>query len=92
MEGQGQLLKLANRERLEVTGVRRVVSFDVSEIIVETSLGSLVLKGEGMSITHLDQAGGELVVEGQINQLVYPEEKGKRLRAKGRNILDRLLK
>lgn len=87
-----QQLILTDREKLEATGVIRVVSFDDGEIVLETVNGSLVLKGEDMHITHLDLAAGELIVQGMITSLEYSEQRSKKLKAKGKNILDRLLK
>ncbi|HHW41789.1 MAG TPA: sporulation protein YabP [Syntrophomonadaceae bacterium] len=92
MPQTGQQLMLSNREKLEATGVQQVVSFDDREIVLETQIGVLVLKGEGMSITHLDLGAGELVVQGLLTSLEYSEDRGKKLKAKGKNILDRLLK
>jgi len=92
MSQQEQDLTLTNRERLDATGVERVISFDDSEIILETQLGNLILRGEGLHIAHLDLTSGELVVEGLIVSLEYSEERGKKIKVKGKNILDRLLK
>ncbi len=87
-----QELTLTNRERVETTGVQKVVSFDEHEITLETSIGPLNLRGEGMHITHLDLTAGEMVIEGQITSLEYSEQRGKKIRAKGKNILERLIK
>ncbi len=92
MQQTGQQLILTNREKLEATGVHQVVSFDDREIVLETQIGVLVLKGEGMNITHLDLGAGELVVHGLLTSMEYTEDRGKKLKAKGKNILDRLLK
>ncbi|MGB9792467.1 MAG: sporulation protein YabP [Thermacetogeniaceae bacterium] len=87
-----QQLCLTNRERLEATGVRQVVSFDEKEIVLETEFGNLVLRGDGMNITHLDLESGELVVQGLLTSVEYAEDRGKKLKARGKHILDRLFK
>lgn len=92
MPQPGQDVTLTNRERLETTGVQKVVTFDEREIVLETVIGSLVLRGEGLHITHLDLTAGELVAEGLIASLEYIEQKSKKIKLKGKNILDRLLK
>ncbi len=92
MPQQDQELTLVNRERIRTTGVQQVVSFDEQEIILETGIGNLVLKGEGMHITHLDLTAGELMVEGLITSLEFSEQRGKKIKAKGKNILERLIK
>ena len=45
-----QNLILENREKLNVSGVLDVLSFDDQIIIVETSLGLLTIKGEDLKI------------------------------------------
>ncbi len=92
MPQSGQELILSGRGRLEATGVQQVVSFDDQEIIVETGIGPLVLRGEGMHITHLDLTAGDLIVEGSITSLEYSEQRGKKMKARGKNIFERLLK
>ncbi|NPV28722.1 MAG: sporulation protein YabP [Firmicutes bacterium] len=92
MPGTNQEVTITNRERLEATGVLQVVSFDAGEIVLETQIGLLILRGEGMHITHLDLTAGELMVQGLITSLEYSEHRGKKLKAKGKNILERLLK
>lgn len=92
MPESSQELTLTNRERLEATGVLQVISFDAGEIVLETQIGLLILRGEGMHITHLDLNQGDLVVQGLVNMVEYSEHRGKKLKAKGKNILERLLK
>lgn len=92
MSQQNQELTLTNRERIRTTGVQQVVSFDEQEIVLETGIGNLILKGDGMHITHLDLTSGELIVEGLITSLEFSEERGKKIKAKGKNILQRLIK
>ncbi len=92
MPGTNQEVTITNRERLEATGVLQVVSFDAGEIVLETQIGLLILRGEGMHITHLDLTAGELMVQGLITSLEYSEHRGKKLKAKGKNILERLLR
>ncbi|HHY40116.1 MAG TPA: sporulation protein YabP [Syntrophaceticus sp.] len=92
MPQQDQELILTNRESLRTTGVQQVVSFDEQEIVLETGIGNLILKGDGMHITHLDLTAGELVVEGLITSLEFSEQRGKKIKAKGKSILQRLIK
>lgn len=88
----GQVITLNDRVKLEATGVHQVVSFDSSEITLETELGLLVLKGEGMHINQLDLESGVIVIEGLIASVEYSEHRTKKIKAKGKNILERILK
>lgn len=70
-------LSLQNREHLLVTGVRNIFNYDDVEIFLETSMGTLVLKGVGLNIVNLDLKKGELSVSGKINEIAYTEKAGK---------------
>ena len=48
-----QNLILENREKLTITGVVDVLSFDDQIVIVETQLGLLTVKGEDLRINKL---------------------------------------
>ena len=57
-----QNLILENRERLNITGVLDVLSFDDQIVIVETSLGLLTVKGENLRINKLSTDTEEVCV------------------------------
>lgn len=66
-----QNLILENREKLSISGVLDVLSFDDQVIIVETELGLLTIKGENLRITKLSIDTSEVIVEGNISYLSY---------------------
>ncbi|NLT94977.1 MAG: sporulation protein YabP [Clostridia bacterium] len=85
-------LSLVNREMLQINGVNNVVSYDEAEILIQTVLGVLVVKGEGLHITNLNLEDGKLAVEGYINKLEYQEDKGAKLRDKSKGIFSKLIR
>lgn len=68
-----QNLILENREKLTITGVLDVLSFDDQIVIVETQLGLLTIKGEDLRINKLSIDSSEVVIEGEIYNLGYSE-------------------
>ena len=68
-----QNLILENREKLSISGVLDVLSFDDQIVIVETELGLLTIKGENLRISKLSIDTSEVVVEGEIYNLSYSE-------------------
>jgi len=84
-----QNLVLENREKLTVTGVLDVLSFDDQMVIVETELGLLTIKGEGLRINKLSIDTSEVIVEGEIYNLSYSE---KELDKKSGSLLGKLFK
>lgn len=71
---------LENREKLNLSGVEKVESFDEQNVILQTPLGKLTIKGENLHISNLNVDSGDLAVSGKIIGLVYSDkgtEKGK---------------
>ena len=64
-------LELEGRERLTISGVEEVESFDESTILLSTVQGGLEVQGEGLHIEKLSLDGGDLSVEGTVNALIY---------------------
>ena len=72
-----QNLVLENREKLNVSGVNDVLSFDDQVVIIETELGLLTIKGENLKINKLSIDTSEVIVEGRINNLTYSDHQVK---------------
>ena len=70
-----QNLVLENREKLSISGVIDVLSFDDQIVIIETELGLLTIKGENLRINKLSIDTSEVIVEGDISSLTYSENK-----------------
>ena len=66
-----QNIILENREKLNVSGVLDVLSFDDQIIIVETELGLLTIKGENLKINKLNIDTSEVTLDGLISSLSY---------------------
>ncbi len=68
---KNQTLILENRERLSVSGVVDMESFNEESIIAVTDIGVLVIRGADLHINKLNLDSNELVVEGDIFSLEY---------------------
>ena len=66
---------LANRKNGAFSGVVDVLSFDVAEILLETELGMLLIKGHDLHVNRLSLEKGEIDIEGRIDSLTYSEPK-----------------
>ena len=69
-----QNIILENREKLTISGVLDVLSFDDQIVILETELGLLSIKGENIKINKLSIDTGDVIVEGDIINLGYSEK------------------
>ncbi len=69
-----QNIVLENREKLSISGVLDVLSFDDQIVILETELGLLTVKGENLRINKLSLDTTEVIVDGEIYNLGYTEK------------------
>ena len=69
-----QNLVLENREKLNISGVLDVLSFDDQIVILETELGLLNVKGENLRINKLSIDTSEVIIEGDVYNLSYSEK------------------
>ena len=66
-------LQMSERRSLTMTGVTEVVSFDESAVVLQTSLGLLIVQGQQLQLKNLSLDGGQVAVEGNISALSYEE-------------------
>ncbi len=69
-------LTLEGRDRLTVTGVLDVGSFDENTAVLETSRGTLILRGRQLHVEQLNLGAGEVKLTGEIDSMVYEESAG----------------
>lgn len=69
---------MENRERVTITGVEDVDSFDESAVLLVTGLGYITLHGVDLHINKLNLDEGQLIVEGEITGLEYSDHEGSR--------------
>ena len=66
-------LTLNERSQLTMTGVTEVVSFDDTSVVLNTSLGTLVVQGSDLQLKTLSLDGGQVAVDGNVSSLVYEQ-------------------
>ena len=64
---------LTNRKNGSFTGILDVISFDISEILLETEQGMLNVKGKDLHVNRLNLEKGEVDIEGIIDALSYSQ-------------------
>ncbi len=82
-------LILENRKKLSLNGVVEVISFDESRILLNTSLGILAIKGQGLKMNKLDVQNGDIQVSGTIDSFSYS---GTQQKKDNESILKKLFK
>lgn len=92
-ERQGNVshkILLVNRERMEITGVRDVVSFDENQVVLDTDMGLLTIKGKDLHVKRLTLEKGEADLDGTADSLVYSSNES--YRKSGDSLFARLFK
>ena len=71
-------LSLEDRKKLTLSGVLEVVNFDDEKISLNTILGNLAIKGEGLKMNKLDVQNGDVIIIGYISTMIYSGKDGKK--------------
>ena len=53
-----------------------MLSFDLNEIVLQTTQGMLMIRGQELHMNRLTLEKGEVDIEGKIDSFVYSEQKG----------------
>ncbi|WMJ80262.1 sporulation protein YabP [Clostridium sp. MB40-C1] len=77
-EGKKSNLTLEDRKRMVLSGVLEVISFDDKCIALDTTLGTLTVKGQELKMNKLDVQNGDIIILGQINSCVYTTTESKK--------------
>ena len=83
-------ITLNNRKTGSFTGILDVISFDISEILLETEQGMLNVKGKDLHVNRLNLEKGEVDIDGRTDSFFYSEQRNSA--AKGESFLGRLFK
>ena len=83
-------LDLMTRGTGSVTGIQDVVAFDENQIVLDTDMGLLTVKGKGLHVSRLTLEKGEVDIEGTVDSLVYSSNET--YRKQGESLFARLFK
>lgn len=83
-------LTMVNRKGLTLTGINDVISFDMNEVLLESSQGMLLIKGKDLKVEKVQLEHGEVDVEGEVESLTYSEISS--YAKKGQSLLKRMFK
>ena len=81
---------LENRTRGTITGIQEVVSFDENQIVLDTDMGLLTVKGKNLHVSRLTLEKGETDIDGSIDSLAYSSNEA--YRKSGESLFSRLFR
>lgn len=70
-------ISISERKNINITGVKKIDSFDNEEFLLETTMGYLVIKGEELEIIKLDTYQGSVSIKGKANSMIYMDNNKK---------------
>lgn len=70
-------LLIQGRRSAELTGVKEVVSFDAKEVVLNTTMGALIIRGNDLFVRRLTVEKGEVDLDGVIDSFIYSDKPGK---------------
>jgi sporulation protein YabP len=82
-------LQVDRREKVTVTGLIDVISFDEESVIGETEMGIMIIKGGNLHVSRINLDAGELAVSGDIDAITYENPGGG---AKAKTLLGRMFR
>ena len=82
-------VNLLERKTLVITGVKKIDTFDKVHFILDTTMGFMIIKGDGLELIKLDTLSGNVTIKGTINSLEYVIENKK---SNDEGIISRLFK
>lgn len=71
MSFKNQNVVIEDRNRISITGVEQVDSFNENTIILLTIKGGITIKGEDLNISKLNLDEGNVRITGLINSFTY---------------------
>ncbi len=65
---------IEGRKKLDISGVKEVISFDDETVLLDSAMGRITVKGDMLHIQSFNTETGDLCVTGKIYAVVYMSE------------------
>ncbi len=83
-------IQINERKTIFLTGIKKIESFDSNEFFIESIMGYILVKGEGLELLKLDTFQGNLSIKGRVDSINYMEDANKKNKSEG--LLTKLFK
>lgn len=71
-------IMINERKNIVITGIKKIISFDKEEFLIDSNMGLINLKGEELEIVKLDTHDGNITIKGKVNSFTYSEDEIKK--------------
>lgn len=83
-------LRMTDRSACQMTGIKDVIALDEAEVLLETEMGVLTIRGKELHMKRLTLEKGEVDLEGKVAGFSYSD--GGNLQRQGDSLLKRIFK
>ena len=81
-------VNMMSRSKMDISGVKEVVSFDAESAVIDTVEGTMVREGSGIKIGELNVSSGCVTLSGRVDAIYYTVD----TQEKKRSVFGRLFK
>lgn len=81
------VVKINDRKNIIISGIKKIISFDDREFLLESTLGNIMIKGSTLEMIKLDTIEGNVSIKGKIDSFTYTD-----IANKENSILSKLFK
>src|SRR5699024_11049017 len=74
MTGQPHKVEVNQRKEIEISGVKELDSFDNEELLLETTMRYLIVRGEHLQLKNLNVEAGFLQITGKLYEITYLDD------------------
>lgn len=78
---QNEIKKIKNhkvninlRESIFASDIKKIIYLSQETVVLETSMGKLSVRGEGLYVESLDSVSNDIVLKGKISALIYHDK------------------
>lgn len=69
------VVKMIERKNIMISGIKKIISFDDKQFLLESVMGNIVIKGSSLEMIKLDTIDGNVSIKGTIDSLMYVDDK-----------------
>ena len=84
VERQNHEIRIGMRKEMSITGVKEVLSFDESSVVLKSACGEVTVEGSELRVGTLDTDRGVVNLAGRIDTIYYSDDRPLEKRGLGR--------
>ena len=92
IESKIHTLTVKNRQGAHLDGVLEVIRFDETEVLLETTCGTISIDGEGLHLCEWNADRGSALLEGRVDAVTYFDKKQEGSKTAHSGLFGKLLK